>query len=273
MAINVDTNSATARTLNERTIMVGPSPFDREIAAEVEARGGRALRWPDPYVEALENQSSLDEAIENLFGYDWIVFLNAHAVKYFFRRYHALDRKVSDLDSLRVCAVGAATAERLEAATVHVDIHEANARSMIEAVLKYVDSDQGLNRLNFLIPSAEGTRIHLGSWLEDQGARADVVPTYRTAPRECIAQLAALLAGGAIDGVVFSDSATVNSFAELFDVGDLSQILAGTRVMCGDAASADVCAAFQRAPDVIADEHTVRGVIAGIEQTVVNQTF
>ncbi|HEX3145806.1 MAG TPA: uroporphyrinogen-III synthase [Pyrinomonadaceae bacterium] len=263
----METSTATARTLNERSIMVGASLLDREIAAGVESHGGRAISWPAPRIEALEDQGALDEAIENLFGYDWIIFLHSHAVEYFFRRYDELASRVSNLDSLRVGAVGTATADHLESRTVHVDIREQDIASLIEAVLKYVDSEQGLSPLNFLVPSAEGSRSSLGAMLEDKGARADIVPTYRTAPRERIGQLAALLAGGAIDCVVFSDAASVEAFAELFDVHDLSQMLGDTKVICGDRASASLCATLQRPPDATAREPKARGLIETIEQS------
>ena len=47
-----------------------------------------------------------------------------------------------------------------------------------------------------------------------------------------MARLGALLAGGGIDALIFSDVREVHSFIELYDAQDLPRLLAGTAVFC-----------------------------------------
>ena len=56
-----------------------------------------AFTWPEIEIGEPESYVTLDEAIENLFGYDWLLFLNANAVEFFLRRFHQLGREVSDI--------------------------------------------------------------------------------------------------------------------------------------------------------------------------------
>src|SRR5919197_6593161 len=109
--------------LSGRTVMITRARAQAaEFAALLESFGARVVACPTIEIVAPESYDLLDEAIENLFGYDWLVFTSANAVEHFLRRLEALGREVGELDSLRVCAVGEATSERLVAAHVHVDV-------------------------------------------------------------------------------------------------------------------------------------------------------
>ncbi len=258
--------------LSGRTFLLGPSPLDVDIATEVMARGARVIRWPQPLAESLQTAAALDEGIENLFGYDWIVFRNVHAAEYFLSRFSESGRELSNLDDLRVAAIGAATAEKLTACRIHLDLQtdDDSTSAIVAAFRNFVGGADELRCLNFLIPAAEFTFCQLGNELENVGARADVVPTYRLAARDRLAQIAAWLAGGGIDYVVFTDAAGVRGFAELFDARNLSQLLAATKVICELAAAAAVTA-MDRPPDTIADAPAVSTFMRAIESQAAAQ--
>src|SRR5918998_2736516 len=129
-----------ARPLEGRTVVVTRALKQAaEFAAELEAFGARVVACPTIEIVEPESYAELDEAIENLFGYDWLVFTSANGVEFFLRRLAAAGRDVNELDELRVCAVGAATAERLTEAHVHVDVvpELAQAEGVFEALAEY----------------------------------------------------------------------------------------------------------------------------------------
>ena len=65
------------------------------------------------------------------------------------------------------------------------------------------------------------------------GARVDPVAAYDGGNgRDELARLGALLAGGGIDALIFSDVREVHSFIDLYDAQDLPRLLAGTAVFC-----------------------------------------
>src|SRR5256885_10166990 len=153
-----------------------------EFAAALGAFGARVVACPTIEIVAPESYAGLDEAIENLFGYDWLVFTSANAVEHFLRRLEALGKDVSVLDSLRVCAVGEATSERLVAAHVHVDVipQKFQAEGVFDALENYLGGRENFGNLNFLLPRAAVARDFLPRALEEAGAGGDVVPADRT---------------------------------------------------------------------------------------------
>ena len=222
------------KPLDGRTVMITRARAQAaEFAALLESFGARVVACPTIEIVAPESYALLDEAIENLFGYDWLVFTSANAVEHFLRRLGALGKDVGELDSLRVCAVGEATAERLVAARVHVDVvpQKFQAEGVFEALETYLGGRGQFEGLNFLLPRAAVARDFLPRALEGAGARVDAVPAYRTVRPETTdrARVEALLVGGGVDCVTFTSSSTVHNFAQLFDTRDLRGLLAGVR--------------------------------------------
>src|SRR5918912_689526 len=208
----------------------------QEFAALLEGYGARVVACPTIEIVEPESYAPLDQAIENLYGYDWLIFTSVNGVDFFLRRLAALDHDVGELDELRVCAIGAATAERLHAAHVHVDLvpEQFKAEGVFAALEAYLGGRQHFDRLNVLIPRAAVARDFLPLALADAGARVDTVAAYRTvSPRKTDrAKVEALIVGGAVDCVTFTSSSTVTNFAQLFDTNDLRVLLAGVRVAC-----------------------------------------
>ena len=111
------------RPLTGRTVLIAPS-VTREFKAGLEGHGARTITWPKIEIGEAENRAALDQAIENLFGYDWLIFQNSNAVQFFLRRFQELGHEISELDALRVCAVGEGAAGSLERRSqVHVDLN------------------------------------------------------------------------------------------------------------------------------------------------------
>lgn len=208
----------------------------REFAAQLERSGARVISCPTIEIVAPESYAPLDEAIDNLYGYDWLIFTSVNGVDYFLRRLAERGHETHELDGVRVCAIGEATAARLHEAQVHVDVlpEQFKAEGVFAALKDYLGGMEGFRTLNFLIPRAAAARDYLPRALEEAGARVDVVPAYRTVRPEAseLGRVAALLEGGAIDCITFTSSSTVTNFAQLFDTTDLSQLLAGVAIAC-----------------------------------------
>jgi uroporphyrinogen III methyltransferase/synthase len=207
-----------------------------DFVAALEGYGGRVLLCPTIEIAEPESYERLDEAIDHLYGYDWIVFTSVNGVEYFLRRLATREHPISELDALRVCAIGEATGERLHNAHVHVDVipEEFNAEGVFAALERYAGSREALGQLNFLIPRAAVARDYLPAALEAAGARVDVVAAYRTVQPDGLdrGRVSALLTGGGADCIAFTSSSTVRNLALLFDTHDLGTILSGVAVAC-----------------------------------------
>jgi uroporphyrinogen-III synthase len=219
-----------------------------ELATELEHTGARVLTWPVLEISHLEDHSALDEAIENLFGYDWLIFRNIHAVDFLLRRFRALGRDTSELDALRVCAIGEATKARLEESQVHVDViaDRISSAAALSAIESYAGGRDSLGGLNFLIPRAAIASDSLTLSLEEAGARVDEVTTYRTCSADSpeLAQIKGLLTGGGIDCIAFAAPSEMRDFAAVFDTNDLHRLLDGVAVACMDESTAKTAEQF-----------------------------
>jgi uroporphyrinogen III methyltransferase / synthase len=259
----------TAQPLAGRTIVITRARAQSvEFAAELERLGARVVSCPTIEIVEPESYALLDEAIENLYGYDWLIFTSVNGVDYFLRRMETRGHERSELDELRVCAIGEATADQLREARIHVDVipEQFKAEGAFSAIEAYVGGREGLDRLNFLIPRAAIARDYLPKALEEAGARVDVVPAYRTVRPQTSerGRVEALLAGGAVDCITFTSSSTVVNFAQLFDTTDLSQLLDGVRVACIGDITAGTAAEYNLRTDILPDEYTIPALTRAI---------
>ena len=219
--------------MNERVLLVAPAS---NLTPRLESAGFQIITWPKLQLKPLENFAALDEAIANLYGYDWIIFTNSDAVRFFVERIEQQSREVGDLDTLRVCAIGEPTAAALEVAQVHVDVvgTQTNASTIVEQLATYAGGIEHLDRLNFLLPQAAIGRDYLKEQIESIGARADVVVSYQTVANDDLTRLAGLhsmLLTGSFDAVVFATPDEVFELARVFDTNNLRRLLRNTFVL------------------------------------------
>jgi uroporphyrinogen III methyltransferase/synthase len=223
--------------LSQLTILV-TFETSSEHRSQLEQAGAHVITCPQVSIEAPDDYTALDEAIENLYGYDWLIFVKSHAAAFFLERFQGLGHDTNELDSLRVCALGESTVELLEQARVHVDVipERFDAETVVTALANYTGGANSLQGLNFLLPQATIGRDYLKDDLANAGARADVVGAYRTvaAGDSGLTRLPTLILNGGIDCVIFRNSADVDDFASLFDINDLSRLLRHVAVACLD---------------------------------------
>jgi uroporphyrinogen III methyltransferase/synthase len=227
---------STTNPLAGRTVVItrAQSQAD-EFVIELERYGAEVVLCPTIEIRELESYERLDEAIEHLYGYDWLIFTSVNGVEYFFQRLKVRDRDSSDLDELKICAIGEATADKLRDLHVHVDVipEEFKAEGVFAALERFVGGTEGLKGLNVLIPRASVARDYLPKALEEAGARVDVVPAYRTSlPADLDRGRVAAMLSGSADCIAFTSSSTVRNLARLFDTEDLSEALAGVVIAC-----------------------------------------
>jgi uroporphyrinogen III methyltransferase / synthase len=231
-----------------------------DFVTELEQFGARVISCPTIEVVEPESFERLDEAITHLYGYDWLIFTSVNGVEYFLRRFEAGGHDVSEIDELRVCAVGDATAERLREAQLHVDVvpHNFKAEGVFEALSQFVGGYAALSGLNFLLPRAAVARDFLPRTLEEAGSRVDVVPAYQTVVPDELdrGRISAMLAAGT-DCIAFTSASSVRNLARLFDTQDLSAILQGVTVACIGDVTSQTAIEHGLHPDIQPEQFTI----------------
>lgn len=258
------------QTLSSSTVLLSPTETAGELAAELRRSGARVLAWPALNFGPLEDHEALDEAIENLFGYDWVMFPTGGSVDFFVQRFLSLGHDVSELDALRVCGVGEDAVSRLGESQIHIDVipDRPTHSAVFEALETYVGGREALQTLNLLIPTAVNARGGLPQILEEAGGRVDSVAAYRTvaANDSSLTQINTLLAGGGIDCIIFKASSEMRELAQLFGASDLSRVLAGTTVVCADLSALRCAADFGLHTDFTAADRDPRALAEAISR-------
>lgn len=245
-----------------------------EFVTELERYGARVLLCPTIEIAEPENYEGLDEAIGQLYGYDWIILTSANGVDYFLRRLEARGHAIDELDAVRICAIGDATAERLTSAHVHVDLvpDEFKAEGVFTALVRYLGGAESLKGLNFLLPRAAVARDFLPAALAQAGARCDIVTAYRTVQPNGLdrGRVSAMLAGGAADCIAFTSASTVKNLAQLFDTHNLSEVLKDVAVACIGDITASTAAEYGLRPEIQPSEATVSALARAIAEHFLN---
>ena len=236
------------KPLEGRTIIVTRAASQAaELTTMLEGYGAKVIVCPTIEVREPDNYERLDEALDHLYGYDWLIFTSTNGVEYFLRHLKDREFQVSDLDDIKVCAIGQRTADKLHDAHVHVDLvpSQSTAEGVFQALSEFAGGDAHLHGLNFLLPRAAVGRDHLPKALEQAGARIDVVTTYQTVLPENFdrGKLAAMLAGSG-DCIAFTSPSTIKNLAKLFDTHDLGKTLPGIVVACIGSVTAETAVEY-----------------------------
>jgi uroporphyrinogen III methyltransferase/synthase len=197
----------------------------------------------------------LDQAIEQLETYRWVIFTSANGVDAFFLRLRALRQDARRLGAAKICAIGPATAEALEKHAIVPDAvpREFRAEGIIEA---FVHHD--LQGARILLPRAEIARDLLPRELEKRGATVDVVPAYRTVKATSDGDvLKQLFRERKIGLVTFTSSSTVTHFVELLQEEDLKALLEGVRIACIGPITRETAERVGLAVDITPEQYTI----------------
>ena len=222
-----------ARPLFGRRVLV---TRPREQAAEFVERltilGAEAIAAPLIRIEPPDDLGPLREAVETAGAFDWIVFTSGIAVDAFM---HALldgDRDVRMLKGPRLCAVGSATAGKLSQYGVKADLVPSEFRA--EALVAAIKAAGAAGGTRVLVPRADIGREVVADQLRQAGATVTEVIAYRTVPddtpREGDPDVYGLLLEGRIDVVTFTSPSAVRSFAKLYGVEAVADLLKHTVV-------------------------------------------
>jgi uroporphyrinogen III methyltransferase/synthase len=222
--------------LEGRTIIVTRAAAQaEELTTLLENYGAHVIACPTIEIKDLDNYERLDEALDHLYGYDWLILTSTNGVDYFLKRLLSRGLKLEDLDELRVCAIGQRTADKLHEAHIHVDLvpSQSTAEGVFTALFEFAGGVERLRGLNILLPRALVGREHLPKALEEAGARVDVVPAYQTVLPDDLdrGKLSAMLAGSG-DCIAFTSPSTIKNLAKLFDTHDLGKVLPGLAIAC-----------------------------------------
>lgn len=221
------------------------------FASALRALGARPLVAPTIAIAPLGDLSVLDDAIERIATFQWLVFTSQNAVDAFMPRLAARDANTA---AVRVAAIGAQTAKRLREHGARVSL---TAEQYVSEALARELVDRASPGERILIVRALDGREALPIALEAAGLQVTCVPAYRTV-------LARDPSFGdkvrVVDTVTFTSASTVRGFVSLLS-GDAGALVRGKCVACIGPVTAQAARQFGVHVDVTAAPHTVDGLV------------
>jgi uroporphyrinogen III methyltransferase / synthase len=256
------------KPLEGRTVIVTRAASQAaELTTLLESFGAKVIVCPTIEIREPDSYEQLDEALDHLYGYDWLIFTSTNGVEFFQKRLADRGLKVEDLDEIRVCAIGQRTAEKLHDLHVHVDVvpSQSTAEGVFSALSEFVGGEDQLRGRNILLPRAAVGREVLPDALQKAGARVDVVTTYQTVVPENFdrGKLAAMLTGSG-DCIAFTSPSTIKNLAKLFDTHDLGKTLPGVVVACIGSVTAATAAEYGLHVDIEPEQTTTADLAQAI---------
>lgn len=232
-----------------------------EFAEKLRAKGAEPIEFPlIQIVPPADGYAALDEAMVRIGSYDWLCFASAPAVHAFCERLAQAGKDARAMASAQIAAVGPATAEALKQ---HGLIADFQPQAMTGAGLGAELPGEAFGR-NILVPRAKDGDDGLIEALTAREGTVDAVVAYENvldgAGAEAVRER---LAAGTVDAVTFTSSSTVKNFVAVLGTTTLPS---GVLIACiGPSTAQTAQEMLGRPPDVVAEAHTVAGLIAALE--------
>lgn len=217
------------RPLFGRSVMVTRGADQAgEFTSKLERLGARVYACPTIEIEEPVSYAELDEAIDGLDSFHWIVFTSYNAVKYFFGRLHALGLDTRALGRCQVCAVGPKTAAALVPYGVKADLVPADYKAE-GVVAAFASLD--LEGQWVLFPRGDRAREVIPDELVKMGAQVMAPVAYvNHTPDRLPEESLRALEEGRVDCLTFTSSSTVQNLARILGENRFLHLMEGVKV-------------------------------------------
>lgn len=187
------------------------------LAEKLAELGARSITIPVIKISPPESWQEFDRSFKLAGEYDWLVFASVNAVRMCFSRFAETGIDISDLASVKVAAIGPATAEALEGNGLKVSYCPGQfvAESFIDEFPGYPE----LNGLRFLWPRTNVGRTYVIEKLQEAGAYVNSIEAYRTTEPDNACELGKrvidLVQSGQVQAITLASSQTVRNLVKL----------------------------------------------------------
>ncbi len=248
--------------MGKRIVVTRARQQASDLVTALQAAGADCLECPTIKIEPPADWQALDQAINSLESYDWLVFTSVNGVRFFFRRLFEMGKDVRALHHVRTACIGPVTAERLADFGLSCDIlpETFRAESVVAAF-----KNQDVNAKKILLPRAREARPILPETLTEMGAQVDEITVYRTQiAQDNVATLLEGLASRNIDWITFTSSSTVKNFKKLIPESDFSKLLENVKIACIGPITTDTAKELGFDIEVMAETYTIPGLVEAL---------
>ena len=184
--------------------------------------GARIIHCPSIEILPPENPKLLEEAIERLSNYNWVLFTSKSAVESVIKIFRNKTWDARRFGGCQVAAVGEGTARRLGDLGINPDLiaDDSSSEGLAAALLAGCD----VTGQHFLFPASSIARSEMVEAIESGGGKVDRVTAYRTETFSGEWSEESNRALGTADGICFASSSAARGFHERLGGGLFKQV-------------------------------------------------
>ena len=195
-----------------KVLVTRPKELISSMAEKLRRKGAEVLELPAIETRPCQDLHLLDRALEQLSGYQWIVFTSPTGVRIFFEQMRGKNCDIRKLGAAKIAAIGQGTKKALEERGLFVDLMPAvyDGESLGKELAGQLSAGERV-----LIPRASRGNQKLTELLRETGALVDDVPTYDTVyVNSPVIREGQEFENGGIQCAVFTSASTVKGFVE-----------------------------------------------------------
>ena len=231
-----------------------------KLTEQLAACGANVIECATIEVTPPEDFAGLDNALDRLDSFDWLVLTSPNGVHGLLARMRQLGMDGRNLSKVRIAAVGPATADLLSEHFLHPDLmpETFTGEALGEALAAKI---RGGSKV--LLARADIATRDLPDILRAAGAEVTEAVAYRTIRPDSLPDSAVdALTGGKVDWVTFTSSSTVENFLAMVEGADIN--VPALKLASIGPVTTQALLAASLTPTVQASQHTIPGLVEAI---------
>lgn len=258
-------NPKTMPLLGKRILVTRAREQASNLTNFLRSKGAEPVEFPVIRIQETDDNSLLEQVVTGKIRHDWIIFTSVNAVNIFAKHLKIGGKDSRYFSGMSIGAIGTATAEAIQKQFAIVADYvpkEAVGEAMLEEF-----PTQDLREVRILIPRALEARDVLVDGLRNRQASVDVLPIYKTVLESGNSeQICQQIEAKEIDVVTFTSSSTVKNFVSAIGESGKAALIANSVVIAAiGPITAETATSLGLPPTLIAEDHTIPGLVAVLE--------
>ena len=224
-----------------KNIMVTRSRTQNSSLVEkISDLGGNPIEIPTIKIEKFQSNKELQEAIQQLNKYTYLVLTSQNAADIFFNQLDELGLDARALAHLKICAIGSSTAKAMKVRGIRADFipKEFVSESLYETLAPHLTPQD-----NILIPRAKNARDFLVTQLKEICSVHEIHTYESVIDFNQKTELLEILTQEKVDYITFASSSSVKNFVQLIGNENLNQLKQCQLISIGPVTSSALCEA------------------------------
>lgn len=241
----------------KRIVITRPAGQSERLAKGLEEHGAQVIEFPVTKICQVEDYRPLQNALESLHEYKWLIFTSANGVNMFFKQLDTLKKDIRLIAGLKLAVVGPVTEAAMKDKGLFADYSPAKFSSvdLLEGLLKLIGKEEKV-----LLMRSEIASPVLSEGFTKNGISYDEITIYKSVENSINkSDLINLLDSKRIDFITFTSPSTVKAFASIIG-RDIVKNLTATAICIGPI-TANAAKEMGMKVAGIAEEYTDDGII------------